>query len=521
MTRIKRIIFPYFIGFITKNMENYVANELGKIKKILIHSPDDGIGKIIPSKFKEWLYDDTVHLQKMREEYNEYLQLLLYFIDPPKAKVVQEHLKKHTSGDQYDVFKPDHPQYFNSDKVIDVQKALSDILIKELVKIRLISAICAIEGCNLAIQQELEALSPTRLANALITGILSDGEKERFIFPPVPNLVFTRDIGITVKDHVLLSKSATQARKRDSLIAKYIYYYHPLLFGNTPEKIIEITEDSDFFLEDAAVQKEKVISIEGGDVMMIAPRHLIVGCSERTTQSAADAIIHKLFSLPDLKIEKISVVQIPAVRAQMHIDTIFTQIKRNAWVMYGGYSQVVEQQKQAQKRDYTTIFKGKSKQNGNDQLRVFQFYKPKSAKYIKGQDYFYKEFQSLEDLLINVSTEDFGMAESSVKIIYSANKEFPYDQREQWTDSCNLLSLQEGLVIGYDRNDKTIAAFADKKEGLGFTIIHAQDLIPQLQNGTVNIQELTDTLILLSSSELSRARGGSHCMSNALFRAEI
>ncbi len=502
-------------------MINYVASELGKVKKILIHSPDGGIGKIIPSKFKEWLYDDTVHLQKMREEYNEYIQLLLYFIDPKKAKYVQQHLETNQGKQQYDVFKPDHQKYFNSDKVIDVQKALSDILEQDLVRIRLVSAICAIEGCSQQIQERLEQLPAKILAKALITGVLVRAEGEDFIFPPVPNLVFTRDIGITIKDHVLLSKSATQARKRDSLIAKYIYFYHEALFANTPEKVIEITEESDFFLEDEAVQKEKVISIEGGDVMMIAPNHLIVGCSERTTQSAAAAIIHKVFSIASLEIEKVSVVQIPAVRAQMHIDTIFTQVKRNAWVMYGGYSEFVEQQKQAQKRDYTNVFKGKNKRDRNDRLRVFQFYKPKMTTYKQGQDYFYKEFTSLENLLVNVSVEDFDMPESSVKIIYSANKEFPYDQREQWTDSCNLLALQEGLVIGYDRNDKTIAAFADKEYGLGFTIIHAQKLIPLLQSGEVNIQELSDTLILLSSSELSRARGGSHCMSNALFREAI
>ncbi|MEM1119512.1 MAG: arginine deiminase family protein [Bacteroidota bacterium] len=502
-------------------MQNYVASELGKIKKILIHSPDSGIGKIIPSKFKEWLYDDTVHLQKMREEYNEYIQLLLYFMDPEKATYVQTHLAIHSDDRQFDVFKPDHSAYFNSDKVIDVQKALSDILEQDLVKIRLVSAICAIENCSQAIQEELEKLSPKVLAKALITGILETANKDDFIFPPVPNLVFTRDIGITIKDHVLLSKSATQARKRDSLIAKYIYFYHPLLFASSPEKVIEISEESDFFLEDEQIQREKTISIEGGDVMMIAPNHLIVGCSERTTQSAADAIIHKIFSKKELGIEKISVVQIPAVRAQMHIDTIFTQIKRNAWVMYGGYSEFVEYQKQQQKRDYTNVFKGKSAQSDNHRLRVFQFYKPNASAYQQGQDYFYKEFQSLENLLVNVSVEDFGMPESSVKIIYSANKEFPYDQREQWTDSCNLLALQEGLVIGYDRNDKTIAAFADQTEGLGFQILHAQDLIPQLRTGKVNIQDLHDTLILLSSSELSRARGGSHCMSNALVREAL
>jgi arginine deiminase len=58
-----------------------------------------------------------------------------------------------------------------------------------------------------------------------------------------------------------------------------------------------------------------------------------------------------------------------------------------------------------------------------------------------------------------------------VKFIYSGNNEFPFDAREQWTDSCNLLALKEGVVLGYDRNDKTVEAF---KAG-GFTVIHAED----------------------------------------------
>ena len=48
-----------------------------------------------------------------------------------------------------------------------------------------------------------------------------------------------------------------------------------------------------------------------------------------------------------------------------------------------------------------------------------------------------------------------------VKFIYSGNNEFPFDAREQWTDSCNLLALKEGVVLGYDRNDKTIEAFKE------------------------------------------------------------
>lgn len=501
-------------------MKNFVSNEIGTIRKILIHSPDGGIGKIIPSKFKDWLYDDTVHLQKMQEEYDEYITLLLYFMDAAKAKHVKEYLEQEKDKKKRDIYKPDKADYFNSDKVIDVQKALNDILENETVKIRLVSAICAIEECNQNIQNQLEGLNPNQLSKTLITGILKKGNNERFIFPPVPNLVFTRDIGIMIKDHILLSKSATQARKRESLIVKYISLFHENLFAKSPKKIIEITEENNFFLEDIENQKDKIITIEGGDIMMIAEGHLIVGCSERTSKGAADAIIHRIFSIKSLGIEKISIVKIPAVRAHMHIDTIFTQIKDRAWVIYGGYSEKIEQERLSQRQDYTSILKDKKNQLTDEKVRVVQFYKQKYQPYEQSKDYFHKELAGLEELLTNISIEDFGVSKEDVKIIYSGNNEFPYDEREQWTDSCNLLALKDGLVIGYDRNEKTIGAFKDPVNGLGFQVIHAKDLIQQLHEGK-DIHELENTLILLSSSELSRARGGSHCMSMPLHRNKI
>ena len=75
-------------------------------------------------------------------------------------------------------------------------------------------------------------------------------------------------------------------------------------------------------------------------------------------------------------------------------------------------------------------------------------------------------------MLADISENDLD-CEEKLKFIYSGNNEFPYDAREQWTDSCNLLALKEGVVLGYDRNDKTVEAF--KKAG--FTIIHAHELV--------------------------------------------
>lgn len=502
-------------------MKNYVPNEIGTLRKILIHSPDSGIGKIIPSKLKDWLYEDTVHLTKMREEYGEFLMLLLHFIDPEKAKYTFDFVKDEKVPNKETVYNPSEAEYFNSDKVIDVQKALSDVLEDEIIKIRLTSAICAIEGCNQKVQTQLENTPPVKLSRTLITGILVENGEEKFIFPPIPNLVFTRDIGTMLKDHILLSKSATISRKRESLIAKYIAFFHPNLFANSPDKVIEITEESGFFMEDLDTQKENMITIEGGDIMMISPNHLIVGCSERTSKNAVNAIIHIVFSTKSLQIEQISVLQIPSSRAQMHIDTVFTQVKRNAWIIYGGFSEKIEKQRFKGKRSFTSALNGRVQEDSCEGIKVLRFYKEKDQPYSPHEDYFKEELAGLEDLLTKICVNDYGVKETEVKIIYSGNNEFPYCAREQWTDSCNLLAIKEGLVIGYDRNEKTIEAFRDKEKGLGFNIIHAKDLLQQINLGHVSLHDLTDTLILISSSELSRARGGSHCMSMPLFRDKI
>lgn len=65
-------------------------------------------------------------------------------------------------------------------------------------------------------------------------------------------------------------------------------------------------------------------------------------------------------------------------------------------------------------------------------------------------------------------------------------------EREQWSDGVNLLCIRPGVVAVYDRNHVTNETL--KKHGI--------------------------KVIELPSSELSRGRGGSHCMTMALVREE-
>lgn len=502
----------------SNDKELYVESEIGTLRKIIIHSPDGGIGKIIPSTFSDNLYDDIVHLKSMQKEYNHYVQLLLYFLDPEKIKYIRQ--CQSSSEKKANCFIPGKKEYFNSDKVLEVQHLLEQIVSDESVKLRLISAVCSYEESSNKIQQQLEAITDAALlAKILISGILpksaSNLAEDQYIFPPIPNFIFTRDIGIMIKDHILLSRMATTARKRESLITKFLALY--FLFKEDATKVIEVIEESDFFLYEEQERKARFISIEGGDIMMIHPQHLIVGCSERTSSNAINEIIHTIFSNDKLGIEKISVIKIAKNRAQMHIDTIFTQVKRNVWVLYGRYSENILATENKVKQSYLRRLIHQQDLIAIEEPEVLQFYKSAKEKYAAEKDYsINNKIAGIEELLKKISIEDYNCKPEDVKIIYSGGNEFPYDDREQWTDSCNVVALKEGVVVGYDRNDFTANAF--KKEG--FSIITTAELFKKFDAG-LDPQRLENTLILLPSAELSRARGGPHCMSMPLLRDKL
>ena len=173
------------------------------------------------------------------------------------------------------------------------------------------------------------------------------------------------------------------------------------------------------------------------------------------------------------------------------------------WILLGAFSRKAIKMEGSDA--IQRILEGSKKE---DRIKIMQFKKKDPSNPVT--------FSNLEDLLADICKTDLKCKEE-VQFIYSGNNEFPFDAREQWTDSCNLLALKEGVVLGYDRNDKTIEAFKEN----GFGVIHAHDLIRQLEDGSIDAEQIKDTLILMPSAELSRARGGFHCMSMPLLRDDL
>ena len=481
----------------TKKDKNivHVTSEIGTLRRLLVHSPDSGLGRVVPSKAQDWLFEDIVHLDTIRrKEYDYYTKILLYFLDPGKIKGRLQEVDAPATHRNF--YKPEKKDFFRSDKVVELEWLLAEVLESSDIRLKLVASVCAIEGCSYAMQNALLELTPIQLSKVFISGALPE---ETLVFPPIPNFIFTRDIGIVINDHILLNKPARKARTREALLAKYIFFNHPL-FSEYHDNILEIPDTFHHFLLPRDGDEKKV-TLEGGDVMVVTKDHLLVGVSERTSMEAARQVVNMLFDKNIVK--KITIIKIPKKRDYMHIDTVFTQVKRNVWVMLGAFSKKVMKHEDADPVE--RVLDGVKK---DEKIKIIQFKK----KDLDNPKY----FDNLEELLIDISENDLDCDEK-VQFIYSGNNQFPFDTREQWTDSCNLLALREGVVLGYDRNDKTIEAFKDA----GFNVITVKELLEQFENGTTAPSDLEDTLILMPSAELSRARGGFHCMSMPLLREDV
>jgi arginine deiminase len=73
------------------------------------------------------------------------------------------------------------------------------------------------------------------------------------------------------------------------------------------------------------------------------------------------------------------------------------------------------------------------------------------------------------------------------------------------------------VAITYDRNPVTEQAFKE----FGYKVIRAEKLLKDIESGKTTAEKIENTIITIPSNELSRARGGSHCMTCPIEREEI
>jgi arginine deiminase len=135
-----------------------------------------------------------------------------------------------------------------------------------------------------------------------------------FVIDPLPNLLFTRDSSVWIRDRAAVTSLAMPARRRETTLTGAIYQHHPRFAGT--HMLYEPTLEP----------------VEGGDVLLLAPGVLAVGVGERTTPAGAERLARRVFAA-DLA-HTLLVVPIAQERATMHLDTVCTMVDVDAVVMY-------------------------------------------------------------------------------------------------------------------------------------------------------------------------------------------
>jgi arginine deiminase len=415
-----------------------VHSEVGRLRKVMVHRPGLELQRLTPSNHDDLLFDDVLWVERAQYEHDQ-------FVARMRERDVEVYL-------------------------------LTDLLSEALAasdeaRIRIIELVASEHTVSWSLVDEirdlLAAMAPDRLARHLVGGLtvaeadLDVGalaqvsligaaleDTSQFVLPPLPNTLFTRDSSCWIYGGVSVNPMYWPARRREAYNVAAIYKAHPM-FAGAGFDFWYPHEGPDGRFETADFG---LASLEGGDVMPIGNGTVLIGMSERSQGRMIEQIARAVFERGAA--ERVIAAVMTRDRAHMHLDTVFTLLDRDKAT---AYPQVVNNIRAISVRPGT--------REGDFHVTV-------------------------EGDFASAVADALGV--DKLQVVETGGNTYQ-QEREQWDDGNNVVALEPGVVVAYERNTYTIA---------------------KMREAGVEVVEI-------AGFELGKGRGGGHCMTCPLLRDPV
>ena len=358
-------------------------SEVGRLRTVMLHRPGPELKRLTPRNNDKLLFDGIPWVSRAQDEHDAFAQALrdrdvevLYLTELLTETLASETAREHAiAGSMESLHLGDTLRAY-------LRAALHDQSPEEL------STFLTAGVRN----------DEVRGGHGLVTSLLAQDD---FLLDPLPNLLFTRDSSVWIRDRVTITSLAMPARERESQLTELIYTDHPRFAGT--ERVHGWHHEH----------------VEGGDVLLLAPGVIAVGVGERTTPAGAERLAREVFAAG--LAHTVLAVPIAQERATMHLDTVCTMVDVDKIVMYPNVADSLRAHAVTLRED-----------GGSERDLVLQVSPP-------------------EPFLVAAAT---AMGIDTLHQI-DTGLDPVTAEREQWDDGNNTLAISPGVAVAYERNVET------------------------------------------------------------------
>jgi arginine deiminase len=415
-----------------------VHSEVGKLRKVMVHRPDLSLQRLTPSNHDGLLFDDVLWVERAQYEHDQFVTRMrergveVFLL----SDLLTEALAASDDGRRRLIELVASEYTVGWSLVDEIRQVLDDLKPDQLAKHLVGGLTVAESGLDLANAAQV----------SLIGAALDD--TSAFVLPPLPNTLFTRDSSCWIYGGVSINPMYWPARRREAYNVAAIYRAHPMFTGADfefwypPEGPDGRFETADFGLA----------SLEGGDVMPIGNGAVLIGMSERSQGRMIEEIAKAMFAKGAA--ERVIACVMSKDRAHMHLDTVFTLLDRDKAT---AYPKVV--------KDIRAISLRPGSKEGDFHVTV-------------------------EPDFLGAVADALGVGK--LHVVETGGDTYQ-QEREQWDDGNNVVALEPGVVVAYERNTYTIG----------------------------NMRQAGVEVVEIAGFELGKGRGGGHCMTCPLLRDPV